>query len=77
MGGAGSGLFGVVASQIILDNPRSIGDMAIANRYSARNAIANMNSIPAETRIASRMTDINAPIESVISSNYIKLYTMV
>ena len=52
---------GVVASQIILDSPRSIGDMVIASRNKARNARANIKSIPAETRIASRMTGITAP----------------
>jgi len=61
LGALGAGLFGVVASQIILDRLRSIGDMVIANRKIARNATAKMISIPIETSIASRMTGIKAP----------------
>lgn len=66
MGAAGSGLFGAVASQIILERPRSIGDMVIASRYIATNARANMRSIPAETRIASRIIGISTPVKNVI-----------
>jgi hypothetical protein len=60
-GGGGKDRFGVVASQIIFDRLRSIGDMVIAKRNKATNASANMRSIPAETRIASRITGMTAP----------------
>jgi hypothetical protein len=66
LGGAGKGLFGVVASHIILERPRSIGDRVIASRYMATNARANIKSIPAETRIASRITGITTPAKNVI-----------
>ena len=62
---------GVVASQIILDRLRSMGDMVIANKNMARNARAKMMSIPADTRIASRMTGIRAPHK--ISNGYLQL----
>jgi len=61
LGELGAGLFGVVASQIILDRLRSIGDMVIASRKIARNATPKMMSIPTDTSIASRKTGINAP----------------
>ena len=64
--GADSRLLGIVASQIILDSLRSIGDIVIDSRYKAKNARANMMSIPAETKIASRMTGINTPAKTVI-----------
>jgi hypothetical protein len=37
--------------------------MVIASRYRATNARANMKSIPAETRIASRIIGISTPAE--------------
>lgn len=61
LGGAGAGLFGIVASQIIFDRLRSIGDIVIASRNTARNPRAKIRSIPAETRIASKKTGITAP----------------
>lgn len=61
LGGGGSGFLGAVASQIILDSPRSIGNMVSANRKKPRNAKANTKSIPRETSSASIMTGINAP----------------
>ena len=54
---------GVVASQIILDRLRSTGIMLIASKNKATNARANINSMPAETRIASRITGIKTPRE--------------
>jgi len=77
LGGVGTRLLGVVASQIIFDKPRSIGAMVIANRYMIRNASANIMSIPAETRIASRMTGITAPLKTVISLCSFQVYTMI
>lgn len=62
------GLLGVVASQIILESPRSIGDNVIASRNRAKNASANMKSIPSDTRIASRMTGITTPGKTVMVS---------
>ena len=62
---------GIVASQIILDKPRSIGDMVIASRNSAKNARANISIIPAETRIASKMTGICGSAE--ISNGHTEL----
>lgn len=61
LAGVGTRLLGVVASQIILDRLRSIGIMLIANRNKAKNAMANMKSMPAEMRIASRITGITTP----------------
>jgi hypothetical protein len=74
LGGAGKGLFGVVASQIILERVRSIGDKVIASRYMATNASANIKSIPAETRIASRITGITAPAKNVIVSDTLSIH---
>jgi hypothetical protein len=64
--GVGTRLFGVVASQIIFDKLRSIGIMLIASRNKAKNARANMKSMPAEMRIASRITGITTPRKIII-----------
>lgn len=70
MAGGGSRL-GVVASQIIFDRLRSMGDMVIASRKMARNATAKMRSIAADTRIASIIMGIRAPDK--ISNGYLRL----
>lgn len=76
MGGTCTCRFGLVASQIILDNPLSIGDRVIANKNSARNARPNISSIPAETSIASTMTGINYPEKTITKiSILVEVYT--
>ena len=81
---AGARFLGAVASQIILESPRSIGNMVIASRNRAKNASANIRSIPSEMRIASRMTGITAPAKkcnihlmSKYTSMIIKLKAMI
>ena len=70
MEGGGS-FFGAVASHIIFDKLRSIGNIVIANKNIARNARAKIRSIAAETRIASIITGIRAPVK--ISNGYLSL----
>jgi hypothetical protein len=66
LGGAGTGFFGVVASQIIFESPFSIGDMVIAKRKSATKANAKINNMANETRNASTITGIPAPAKTSI-----------
>jgi len=72
----GGSFFGAVASQIIFDRLRSIGNMVIANKNRARNAMAKMRSIPAETRIASIIMGIHAPVYKGNSNSLMEVYTM-
>lgn len=56
LGGAGSGLFGFLLSQIMLDRLFSIGDMTSANRKIRKNAIENISNMPKDTTNASNIT---------------------
>lgn len=67
--GGGRSFFGAVASQIIFDRLRSTGNMEIASKNIAKNAMKKISNIAAETRIASTMMGICAPVN--MSNDYL------
>ncbi len=66
--GGGRSFLGAVASQIIFDKLRSTGNKVIANKNTARNAVAKTRSMAAETRIASKMMGIRDPGKKQVMS---------